>query len=64
MRRGFEERTAAGLDRGKLRTAIEDAFTDLALHPHRKFHFVSGAPLARRLGYTKELLDGVPRPAI
>ena len=64
MSRGFEARTTPGPDRGKLRTAIEDAFSDLALHPQRKFHFVSGAPLARRLGYTAELLEGVPRHAI
>lgn len=64
MSRGFEARTATVLDRGKLRTAIEDAFTNLALHPQRRFHFVSGEPLARRLGYTAELLTGVPRHAI
>ncbi len=52
------------MDRGKLRTAIEDAFTDLALHPQRRLHFVSGAPLARRLGYTEALLKGVPKAAI
>jgi len=54
----------SGFDRGKLRSAIEDAFTDLALHPHHSFHFVSGAPLAHRLGYTAELLEGVPRHAL
>jgi SAM-dependent methyltransferase len=64
MNREFEARTAPMLDRGKLRMAVEDAFTDLALHPHRRFHFVSGEPLARRLGYTAELLAGVPRQAV
>ncbi len=57
-------RRTTRLDRGRLRTAIEDAFTDLALHPHRRFHFVSGAPLAKRLGYDPALLDGVPRLAL
>jgi SAM-dependent methyltransferase len=52
------------LDRGKLRSAIEDAFTDLALYPHRSFHFISGAPLAERLRYTKRLLHGVPESAL
>ena len=52
------------LDRGKLRSAIEDAFTDLALYPQRRFHFISGAPLAERLGYTRRLLDGVPPSAL
>ncbi len=64
MSQGYSRRTAPNLDRGRLRAAIEDAFTDLALHPHRRFHFISGPPLANRLGYTARLLDGVPRLAL
>jgi SAM-dependent methyltransferase len=56
--------TATGLDRGKLRAAIEDAFTDLALHPSRGFHFISGPPLADRLGYTEADLAGIPAEAL
>lgn len=52
------------LDRGRLRAAIEDAFTELALHPAREFHFISGRPLAARLGYTTEMLAGVPEWAL
>lgn len=52
------------LDRGKLRAAIEDAYTDLALYPSRQFHFVSGPPLAERLGYDRELLKGIPRESL
>lgn len=51
-------------DRGRLRAAIEDAFTELALHPACEFHFVSGPPLAARLGYTTEMLSGVPEWAL
>jgi SAM-dependent methyltransferase len=57
-------RATPNFERGKLRTAIEDAFTDLALYPLRRFHFISGAPLAERLGYTRRLLDGVPEAAL
>ena len=64
MNQAYLRRTAPTLDRGRLRAAIEDAFTNLALHPERRFHFVSGAPLARRLGYTQAMLDGVPREAL
>ena len=64
MSQGHTRGTSAGLDRGKLRSAIEDAYTDLALHPHHRFHFVSGPPLAQRLGYTAQLLEGVPRHAL
>jgi len=60
----YARRLAPSFDRGKLRAAIEDAFTDLALHPHRRFHFISGVPLARRLGYVQSLLDGVPPEAV
>ncbi len=52
------------IDRGKLRLAIEDAFTDLALYPDRAFHFISGPKLARRLGYHARLLSGVPPAAM
>ena len=52
------------IDRGRLRAAVEDAFTELALHPTRDFHFMSGRPLAHRLGYTSESLEGVPEEAI
>ena len=52
------------LDRGRLRGAIEDAFTELALHPARDFHFVSGPPLAARLGYSTEMLRHIPPEAV
>lgn len=61
---GGAQRATPGLDRGRLRAAIEDAFTDLALHPARGFHFISGPPLAERLGYPEELLEGVPPEAL
>ena len=50
--------------RGQLRAAIEDAFTELALHPECNFHFISGPPLAERLGYTPTLLRSVPQSAL
>lgn len=52
------------LDRGKLRSAIEDAYTELALHPARDFHFISGPPLADRLGYTRYMLRDIPPEAL
>lgn len=64
MRGTRAQRAAPGLDRGRLRAAIEDAFTDLALHPQRGFHFISGPPLAERLGYSDALLEGVPLEAL
>jgi SAM-dependent methyltransferase len=51
-------------ERGQLRAAIEDAFTELALHPSCNFHFISGPPLAERLGYTPTLLHFVPDGAL
>jgi SAM-dependent methyltransferase len=64
MSEAYRRRTAPGLDRGRLRAAIEDAYSDLALHPERRLHFISGPPLARRLGYTAAMLEGVPDDAL
>ena len=48
----------------RLRGAIRTAYKEVACSPEKKFHFISGRPLAERLGYTDELLSGVPEEAI
>ena len=53
-----------GVDLETLREAIQEEYTAVACDPHRGFHFHTGRPLASRLGYRKEWLDGVPEPAI
>lgn len=55
--------TAPEMDRGRLRQAVEDAFTEVALHPSRKFHFFSGPRLAQRLGYLDTSTKPLPATA-
>lgn len=47
-----------------LRTAIRDEYAAVATDPARGFHFHTGRPLARLLGYPEPLLEGIPDEAI
>lgn len=53
-----------GLDLEGLRTAIQAEYSSVAKDPTRGFHFHTGRPLARMLGYREEWLEGVPESAI
>lgn len=52
------------LDVGALRDAIQHEYAMVASEPERGFHFHTGRPLARLLGYDEAWLDGVPEPTI
>ena len=54
----------AGLDVPALRRAIQDEYAVVAMEPGRGFHFHTGRPLARLLGYEDTWLDGVPESTI
>ena len=43
--------TPAQLDRDELRSRIRAKYTDVAQEPEQGFHFHTGRPLARMLGY-------------
>ena len=51
-------------DVGELRLAIQAEYTDVANEPGKGFHFHIGRPLARRLDYEEEWLDGVPESSL
>ena len=53
-----------GLDVERLRDAIREEYAAVALHPEQGFHFHTGRPLARLLGYEDAWLDGIPEPTI
>lgn len=53
-----------GLDVDQLRDAIQEEYTAVATHPEQGFHFHTGRPLARLLGYADEWLDGIPERSI
>jgi hypothetical protein len=47
-----------------LRAAIQEEYAIVACEPKRGFHFHTGRPLARLLGYPDEWLDGIPEISI
>jgi SAM-dependent methyltransferase len=52
------------LDVSELRAAIRAEYEWVALEPQRGFHFHTGRPLARLLGYKDEWLAGIPEASI
>lgn len=53
-----------GLDINALRREIQTEYALVATEPERGFHFHTGRPLARLLGYEEAWLDGIPEGAI
>lgn len=53
-----------GLDIVALRAAIQEEYSLVATEPERGFHFHTGRPLARLLGYDDAWLAGIPEPTI
>lgn len=56
--------TTPRIDLNLLRDAIQEEYERVALEPERGFHFHTGRPLAHRLGYAEEWLEGIPELAI
>jgi SAM-dependent methyltransferase len=56
--------TTLSLDLESLRFAIQKEYEQVAREPERGFHFHTGRPLARLLGYPDEWLDKVPDSSI
>lgn len=52
------------LDVQELRKAIQSEYETVASEPERGFHFHTGRPLAERLGYRPEWLQGIPEGSI
>ncbi len=47
-----------------LRSAISTEYRDVALNPQKGFHFHTGRPLAKILGYDDELIKAVPESSV
>ena len=45
------------VDAEALRKEVQSKYREVALNPDHDFHFHTGWPLARRLGYDPELVD-------
>ena len=52
------------LDFKQLREAIRQEYAEVALKPEQGFHFHTGRPLARMLGYDDHWLEGIPERSI
>jgi len=50
----------AAVDREELRARISDKYRDVATSPELGFHFHTGAPLARMLGYADDVVAALP----
>jgi arsenite methyltransferase len=55
---------APQLDFEQLREAIRQEYAEVALKPQQGFHFHTGRPLARMLGYDDRWLEGIPEGSI
>ncbi len=53
-----------GLELGDLRQAIIKEYEEVANNPERGFHFHTGRPLTKILGYKEEWLEGIPESSI
>ncbi|HEX6234457.1 MAG TPA: methyltransferase domain-containing protein [Jiangellaceae bacterium] len=56
--------TPRTLDRNDLEERVKQMYREVAIHPHRSFHFETGRALAERLGYPPGELDAIPAGAI
>ena len=52
------------LDKEELRRAIREEYEVVATEPSRGFHFHTGRPLTKRLGYLDAWLNGIPEASI
>jgi len=50
----------AAVDRAELRRRISDKYREVATNPEQGFHFHTGRPLARMLGYPDSVVDRLP----
>ena len=55
---------ALPVDAVALRSEVSAKYRDVAVNPHGAFHFHTGRPLARRLGYDEAVVARMPESAI
>ena len=52
------------VDVEKLREAVRDKYREVAITPHASFHFHTGRPLAKKLGYDDAVVEALPDAAV
>ena len=56
--------TVPNVDVETLREAIRDEYAEVADNPEKGFHFHTGRPLAKKLGYSDDLIAAVPESSM
>lgn len=52
------------VDPALLREEVKSKYRDVAVNPHGEYHFHTGRPLAKRLGYDAAMVDSMPDAAV
>ena len=52
------------VDPAVLRDEVKSKYRDVAVNPAGEYHFHTGRPLAKRLGYDSALVDSMPDAAV
>ena len=52
------------VDPATLREEVKKKYRDVACNPHGEYHFHTGRPLAKRLGYDQAMVDAMPDAAV
>ncbi len=52
------------VDPAALREQVKEKYREVATEPGKTYHFHTGRPLARRLGYDQAVVDALPDPAV
>ncbi len=52
------------VDADQLREAVKDKYREVAIEPHGTYHFHTGRPLAKRLGYDETVVNALPDEAV
>jgi len=52
------------VDPAALREEVKSKYREVATDPHGEYHFHTGRPLARRLGYDMSVVDAMPDSAV
>lgn len=52
------------VDADALREDVKQKYREVAVDPHATYHFHTGRPLAKRLGYDDEIVDPMPDAAV
>ena len=61
---GSSMKSITTIDAAELREEVKKKYREVALDPHGDFHFHTGRPLAKRLGYDCDLVAALPDAAV